>query len=133
MQASSADLHKQIAGQHAPADDLPCADIALLVPLKKSPEYRTIRPRIGNPTATDSWQEEGLHFFVFALTAADGTAYASSDSPVAVFTMHPEEPTPLSVVVTPKDNGMAEVMDLRQPDSTYTAPLVDATVSVQHE
>jgi hypothetical protein len=45
------------------------------------------------------------------------------DPPVVVFAMHPEEPAPVSaVVVTPKPGGEeAEVVDLRQPDSAYTA------------
>jgi hypothetical protein len=120
--ASSANVHNQIDTQYGPAGDLPCADFALLVPLKKSADYRTIRPRIANPKAIDSWQEEGLHFFVFALRDLAGMA----EPPVAVFTMHPEEPAPLSVVVvTPSPDGeMAEVLDLRQPESAYTAPLV---------
>jgi hypothetical protein len=122
--ASSADLHNQIATQYAPADALPCADFALLVPLKKSPEYRTIRPRIANPKAIDSWQEEGLHFFIFELKPANGAAVDPSKTPVAVFTMHPEEPAPISVVVvTPSTSGAeAEVEDLRQPERAYMAP-----------
>jgi hypothetical protein len=105
----------------------------LLVPLKKSPEYRTIRPRIANPVAADSWQEGELHFFVFALTTADGSADTSSDPPVVVFTLHPDEPAPISVVVvTPQNNGEAKVTDLRQPNTTYIAPLSVATSSAQH-
>ena len=122
--ASSANLHTQITTQYAPADDLPCADFALLVPLKKSPEYRTLRPRIANVQAIDSWQEEGLHFFVYALKPPDAGGVNPSDPPVAVFTLHPEEPTPISVVVvTPSADGAeAEVVDVRQPDRAYTAP-----------
>lgn len=133
--ASSADMHNQLATQYAPADDLPCADFALLVPLKKSPDYRTIRPRIANPKAVDSWQEEGLHFFVFELKPADGAAVDPADLPVAVFTMHPEEPAPISVVVvTPRSDGAeAEVVDLRQPESAYTAPYVTDGHALQQQ
>jgi hypothetical protein len=79
----------------------------------------------------DHWQEEGLHFFVFALrheqrgSAADGSVGRAvpADLPVAVFAMHPEETVPVSaVVVTPMENGEAEVLDLRRPESAYTAP-----------
>lgn len=82
-----------------------------------------LHSRIASPRAIDSWHEEGLHFFVFALTVANGAAVNPSDPPVAVFTMHPDEPAPLSVVVvTPSANGEeAQVVDMRQPDSAYTA------------
>ena len=135
MQASSADLHDKIATQYAPVDNLPCADFALLVPLKKSSEYRTIRPRIANPKAIDSWQEEGLHFFVFELKSTNGATVHPSDLPVAVFTMHPAEVAPVSVVVvTPSPDGAeAEVVDLRQPDSAYTAPLLGDDHPAQHQ
>ena len=71
----------------------------------------------------DSWFEEGLHFFVFQLRPVEGATLP--EAPVAVFAMHPESDEPLSaVVVTPSADGAeAEVTDLRQPESTYTAPL----------
>ena len=79
---------------------------------------------MANPRAVDAWQEEGLHFFVFQLLPADGAAAVPAEPPVAVFAMHPEEPAPVSaVVVTPSASGTeAEVMDLRRPESAYTAP-----------
>ncbi len=94
------------------------------MPLKRSSEYRTLRPRVASLKPADHWQEEGLHFFVFQLLPAEGTAAVGAEPPVAVFVMHPEEPAPVSaVVVTPSaSGGEAEVMDLRRPDSAYTAP-----------
>lgn len=43
---------------------------------------------------------------------------------MAVFAMHPEQETPVSViVVTPGADGKeAEVTDLLRPDSSYKAP-----------
>ena len=125
MVAGPATLHEQIASQYAPSDDLPCADASLLAPLKKSPEYRAIRPRVASPRAVDSWQDEGVHFFVFQLNPVQGAAAMLDNPPVVVFAMHPEEPAPVSaVVVTPQPGGEdAEVIDLRQPGSAYTAPL----------
>jgi len=122
--AGSATLHEQIASQYAPGDDLPCANTALLAPLKRSAEYRTIRPRVASPRAVDSWQDEGLHFFVFQLRSANGDA-SIDDPPVAVFAMHLEQSALVSaVVVTPQVGGQdAEVMDLRQPGNSYRAPL----------
>jgi len=109
------------AAQAQGSEGQPCGDLALLAPLKKSPEYRVIRRRGAKPRAIDSWQEDGLHFFVFELRAAEGAA----EPPMAVFTMHPAEAAPVSVVVvTPSPDGeKAEVLDLRQPASAYSAPL----------
>jgi hypothetical protein len=131
--AGSATLHEQIASQYAPGDNLPCADASLLAPLKKSPEYRAIRPRVANPRAVDSWQDEAVHFFVFQLNPAEGAASVPDDPPVVVFAMHPLEPGPVSaVVVTPKPGGEeAEVVDLRQPDSAYTAAYSGASAPAQ--
>ena len=104
-------------------DDLPCADPRLLVPLKRSRVYGTIRPRVAELRPTDSWQQEGLHLFVFALRPEDGASLP--EPPVAVFTMHPGAKEPISaVLVTPGPGGAdAEIRDLHQLDSGYTAPL----------
>ena len=129
----SATLHDEIVSQYAPADDLPCAAAWLLAPLKKSPEYRVIRPRIANPMAVDSWQDQGVHFFVFLLRPAEGAPWVPHDPPVVVFAMHPEEPEPVSVVVvTPKPGGEeAEVVDLREAGSTYTAAFLGVITPTQ--
>src|SRR5262249_14969832 len=126
-------MHEQIASQYAPGDDLPCADAWLLAPLKKSPEYRAIRPRVASPRAVDSWPDEGVHFFVFRLNPVEGAAAAPDDPPVVVFAMHPEELAPVSaVVVTPKPGGEeAEVVDLREPRSAYTAAYSGASAAPQ--
>jgi hypothetical protein len=131
--AGPATLHEQIATQYAPGDDLPCADASLLAPLKKSPEYRAIRPRVASPKAVDSWQEEGIHFFVFQLSPVEGAAAVPDDPSVVVFAMHPEEPAPVSaVVVTPRPGGQeAEVADLREPGSAYTAAYPGASAPAQ--
>ncbi len=109
------------------SDDLPCADLALLTPLQSSPEYGAISQRVANPKPVDAWQEDGLHFFIFELLRVDGAGAVppAAEAPVVIFTMHPEEAAPVSVVaVTPIPGGEhAEVVDLRQPDSGYTAPL----------
>jgi hypothetical protein len=76
----------------------------------------------------DSWQEDGLHFFVFQLSAVNGPwngHTAVTDPPVAVLVMHAEQKEPVSaVVVTPLPDGQeAEIADLRTPDSVYQAPM----------
>jgi hypothetical protein len=113
-----------MASQYEVDDGRPCADHTLLLPLKRSSEYRAVRRRVASPRPVDSWFDQELHFFVFQLQAVNGSGANRAEPPVAVFTMHPEAPEPLSaVVVTPSLNGAeAEVTDLRQPDRAYTAP-----------
>lgn len=66
------------------------------------------------------------------LTPADGVAVNPADPPVAVFTMHPEETAPISVVVvTPREGGEAEVMNVREPEKVYTAPLPPGSEAAQ--
>jgi hypothetical protein len=93
------------------------------VPLKRSPDYGSIRRRVADLRPIDAWEEEGLHFFVFQLRPADGPGIDHTKAPVAVFTMHPEATTPLAAVVVSPNGEHAEVMDLRQPESVYTVPL----------
>jgi hypothetical protein len=113
-----------MASQYEVGDGLPCADPALLVPLKRSSEYRTVRQRVASPRPIDTWFDKELHFFVFQLHSVNGNGNGAVEPPVAVFTMHPEAPEPISaVVVTPSPDGAeAEVLDLRQPERAYTAP-----------
>jgi hypothetical protein len=95
------------------------------VPLKRSREYRAIRPRVADAHHVDSWQQEGFHFFVFALRAAEVADHARAETPVAVFAMHPDVKEPVSaVVVTPSGDGAeAEISDVREPANTYVAPV----------
>src|SRR5207302_503103 len=58
----------------ATSDELPGADYKLLVPLKRSRAYGAIRPRVADLRPTDAWKQDELHFFVFRLRAANGTA-----------------------------------------------------------
>jgi hypothetical protein len=118
-------MHQLVADRLGVDDNLPCADYGLLVPLKRSREYRAIRKRVLDLRPTDAWQQEGFHFFVFVLRAADGPDIVLPEPPVAVFAMHPEVQEPVSaVVVTPRGDGTeAEIRNVRDPDSAYTAPI----------
>src|SRR5438874_2189859 len=113
-----------MANQYEVGDGRPCADPALLLPLKRSSEYGAVRRRVASPRPIDSWFDRELHFFVFQLEMVSGAGGNQAEPPVAVFTMHPDAPEPISaVVVTPSlDGAEAEVTDLRQPDRAYTAP-----------
>src|SRR5438874_10913454 len=92
-----------MASQHGAGDARPCADVALVRPLKRSSEYRAIRRRVASPRPVDSWFDHELNFFVFQLQAVNGSAGHPAEPPVAVFTMHPEAPEPVSaVVITPR-------------------------------
>ena len=100
------------------ADDQPCPDVKLLVPLKRSPQFAAIRRRVADPHHSDAWVEDGLHFFVYQLHPAEGAGTgppganggapgpSAAQAPVAVFAMHPESSTVHSaVVVTPGPGG----------------------------
>jgi hypothetical protein len=118
-------MHQLVADRLGVEDNLPCADSALLVPLKRSKEYRAIRKRVADLHPADAWQQEGFHFFVFVLRAEDDTDGVVPEPPVAVFAMHPAENEPISaVIVTPSSDGAeAEIRNVREPDSVYTAPI----------
>ena len=127
MVAGPAALQEAIAAEFAVADDLPCADSAFLVPLKRSPEFRALRPRLAGSAphpVYDSWLEDGFHFFVFLLKP-DGNTGSAHEGSFAVFAMHPEAPEPVSAItVVPDKTGTeAEITDLRHQTDTYTAPL----------
>jgi len=103
-------------GEHA------CADVALLVPLKRSAAFARIRKRVADHHHRDSWQEDGLHFFVFQLHPEANDRAISAESPVAVFALHPASGPVSAVVVTPGPDGAAEVRDLLGTDSAHTIP-----------
>jgi hypothetical protein len=110
------------------ADDLPCADAAFLVALKRSTEFRALRPRLAGRAphpVFDSWLEDGFHFFVFVLDAGQGVDGPRAEPGVAVFAMHPESPEPVSAVtIVPTESGRhAEIANLRPPGGSYIAPL----------
>ena len=91
----------------APAQpDQPCADYALLVPLKRSRQYRAVRSRVSDLSPSDAWQQDGIHFFVFTLGRVEGDRSPEAEPPVAVFAIRPDEQEPVSaVVVRPRPDG----------------------------
>ena len=122
--AGPATVDPRDADQYDVSADLPCADASLLVPLKRSREYGAIRKRVTDLRPVDSWQEDQVHFFVFALRPEDN-APATPEPPLAVFAMQRGSTEPVSaVVVTASPDGVqAEVRSLREPDTVYTMPL----------
>src|SRR5215207_1354497 len=102
----------------------PCPDYGLLVPLKRSREYRAVRARVSDLRPTDAWQQDGLHFFVFALRGDEGDATNQTEPPVAVFAMRPDTQDPVSaVVVRPRPDGQEpEVTPVAESESD-SAPL----------
>jgi len=104
---------------------LPCADFALLVPLKRSRPYATIRPRVADLRPVDAWEEDNLHYFVFRLTPADPGAPPPAEAPLAVFVMQPGTSQPVSAVVVTGREGQAEVSDLLRPGDVRILPLLD--------
>jgi hypothetical protein len=112
--------------QHA-TTDFPCADAALLLPLKASVEFAAVRGRLVGDEFLDSWKEDGLHFFVFSLLAPEGAEQGNrtEEGPLAVFAMHPALSNPVSaVVVSPRPGGVeAEIQDLRSPGTVTVTPV----------
>jgi glycosyltransferase involved in cell wall biosynthesis len=119
-----AQLHEHIASEYLLGEDVPPAALTLLPTIYASPEFAAIRDRVSDTRPMDSWQQDGLHFFVFVLRAAEPVAV---DGPTAVFTMHPDLSEPVSaVMVTPRPGGAeAEVKDLRNLEVVYAAPIPD--------
>jgi hypothetical protein len=74
-----------------------------------------IRRRIASVQPTDTWQEDGLHFFVFQLRDDDRLDYSPFDPVVAVFVMTADRRWPIAAVtVEPGQAGQVEtVTDLR--------------------
>jgi hypothetical protein len=117
-------------------EEQPCADVTLLVPLKRSAEFAAIRRRVADPHHSDAWVEDGLHFFVYQLHPVEDAGQAppgangaapgrpTAQAPVAVFAMDPASSTVHSAVVVTSgpDGAEAEVRDLRAPESAYTLP-----------
>ena len=122
--AGPATLHQRFADQYDVSADLPCADASLLVPLKRSREYGAIRKRVADLRPVDSWQEDQVHFFVFALRPEDN-APATPEPPLAVFAMQRESTEPVSAVVVTAspDGAQAEVRSLREPGTVYKVSL----------
>ena len=122
--AGPATVQQRLADQYDVSADLPCADAAFLVPLKRSREYGAIRKRVAGLRPVDSWQDDQFHFFVFALRPED-TAPATPEPPLAVFAIQRGSSEPVSaVVVTASPDGVqAEVRSLREPGAVYMMPL----------
>jgi peroxiredoxin/uncharacterized membrane protein YphA (DoxX/SURF4 family) len=104
------------SADQSPAEHRSPADAALLAPLQRSGEYQAVRGRAADLPLIDSWQEEGLHFFVFLPEEMNGTESAAA-APTAVFVMRPGVDEPVSaVVVTPKDGEEPDIINLRRLD-----------------
>ncbi len=78
----------------ARADALPCADPALLGPLKRSFAYATWRKRLIDRRPVDSWEANLCHSFVFATP----TTYV-------VFVMRWEDDEPFMVIEVATDEA----------------------------
>jgi Carboxypeptidase regulatory-like domain len=111
-------------GQEPTQPEEPCADYALLVSLKRSRQYRAVRSRVSDLRPTDAWQQEDLHFFVFALNRVEGDEPPPVEAPVAVFAMRRDVQEPVSaVVVRPRaDSQEAEITTLGAAESLPAPP-----------
>jgi hypothetical protein len=125
---------KETIEQYSGGEGLPCADEALLTPLRRSWEYRATRKRMASETPLDTWQEDGAHFFVFELEPDDDLEFTPLEPAVAVFVMTTGSDELVSAVsVTPSPDGSeARIDDLRRSESGWLGMLgraKDAAVS----
>ena len=83
-----------------------------------------MRPRLSSPAPFDSWEDEGLHYFVFQMKPEAGAA-AGAEPSVALFTMRRNETDPAGALVVALDPGGDEAVltDLRQPGQTQRVAL----------
>ena len=102
--ATHASPHGLLNALNDPNAAFPCADAALIAPIKKSPEYRTVRPRLAGPAPVDSWEDEGLHYFAFQMKPEDGAA-DGAEPPVALFTMRRDETDRLASWLSPSSRA----------------------------
>jgi hypothetical protein len=84
-----------------------------------------VRPRLASPTPFDSWEDEGLHYFVFQMQPEDA-AVVGAEPPVAMFTMRRDDTVPAGVLVIAlaPEGDAALVTDLRHPTQAQRVPLV---------
>jgi hypothetical protein len=92
--------------------------------VKRAPAYRTIRPRIAEPTPVDAWQEGDAHYFVFELQPG---AEVADEPPVALFVVNEKGPALTAAVVVSVDVGReyARVQEIQRPEVIHTLPLHD--------
>jgi hypothetical protein len=107
---------------------VPCADSKFLVPLKRSPEFRALRPRLTGKAphpVYDSWLDDGFHFFVFVLAPPQDGKGAAAEGGYAVFAMHPESAEPVSAITlfATETGREVAITDLRPPGGSHIAPL----------
>ncbi|HEX6508016.1 MAG TPA: hypothetical protein VF221_10320 [Chloroflexota bacterium] len=97
------------------------ADGRFFEAVESSSEYRGIQSRLTVPWPVDSWQEDGLHFFVLELRAVED-AEPAPEPPTAVFVVQPD-PVDLvaAVVVTPR---APEITNLRHTESIHPPILI---------
>jgi hypothetical protein len=100
------------------ADTLPCADFGLLMPLKRSPEYASIRKQVSDVKPVDAWQLDMIHYFLFELKPMELAHRA--ESPYALFAMQWEKDGPVSarVISTRSAGNEVTVLDLKSGQTT---------------
>jgi hypothetical protein len=98
---------------------------ALLFPLWQSPVYEAIRARLADDVPTDSWQEDGLHYFAFDLRPSEEPSSALSPPPSVVFTIHAGTMRLISaILVTPRENSSEpEISELLHSEVVYSSSL----------
>jgi hypothetical protein len=118
-----AGLQQLIAREYRVGDNLPAASAALLDPPRRSQAYRAIRDRVASDRPSDSWEQDGLHLFVFQIQPEDAAALPSLPWLYSPCTRRCSSHCRPCWSPPRSDGAEAEVLDLRDPASSYVAPV----------
>jgi hypothetical protein len=100
-------------------DGLAPANFFLLAPLKRSPEYASIRSQVAELKPIDAWSLENLHYFVFAMKPRSDVP-VDAEYRVAMLVMNNDEKLVSALVI--RTNGSdceAHVQDLCHPGKSF--------------
>ncbi len=81
---------------------LPCADMGLLTPLKRSPQYLSILACVAELKPVQAWQRSLKHYFTFELHRCPELP-SDWPAPTALFVMDFETDGPVSVTLVQAD------------------------------
>lgn len=98
----------------------------MLTLIKRSKEYRQIRPCLKSPKANEIWEEGPYNFVTFGLKRADRvSSFNETGQPLVIFVVDRFQRALLEAkTVIPNETlTQAQVADLKQPNKIYLMPL----------
>lgn len=98
----------------------------MLTLIKRSNEYRQIRPCLKSPKADEIWEEGPYNFVTFSLKRADGVSSLNeTGQPLVIFVVDRFQQTLLEAkTIVPNETlTQAQATDLKQLNEIYLMPL----------